>query len=200
MSANIGIVDYGAGNLFSLRAALSRNRLQHGMVRYAEDIKQFDRLIIPGVGHAGTAMQKLQKTTLISEILAFQRPVLGICLGMQLLCARSEEAPQKDLLNILPLQTKRFPKGRMEKVPHMGWNQIHIEQELGLLKNIPNKTYFYFVHSFYMEYSSIFTAASCRYGIPFSAVVHKDQFTGVQFHPEKSGKIGEQLLINFSNI
>lgn len=197
---SIGIVDYGAGNLFSLRAALTRNGLQHGMVHHAEDIRHYDRLIIPGVGHAGSAMKKLQGTGLIPEILAFERPVLGICLGMQLMSQESGEAPGQSLLDIMPLQTQRFPEAAGLKIPHMGWNQVIREQEHAIFKNIPNKTYFYFVHSFYMEYSPKFTVASCAYGIRFSAIVNRHQFTGVQFHPEKSGKMGEQLLINFSNI
>lgn len=196
----IGIVDYGAGNLFSLRAALRRNGLDHGMVRNADDLNQFDRLIIPGVGHAGAAMDKLNETDLIPGILSFNKPVLGICLGMQLMSAESEEAAGQPLLNLVPLSTKRFPTSTGLKIPHMGWNQVTFEQNHPILKNIPNKSYFYFVHSFYMEYSSIFTVASCAYGSRFSAVIGREGFIGVQFHPEKSGRAGEQLLINFSTI
>lgn len=196
----IGIVDYGAGNLFSLRAALDRHGISHGMVQKETDFKRFDRLIVPGVGNAGAAMRKLQDSGLIPGVLAFDKPILGICLGMQLMGTTSREAPGQPLLRRMPLSVQRFPENMGLKIPHMGWNQVTLRQDHAILKNIPNNSYFYFVHSFYMEYSPIFTMASCDYGLRFSAIIARGLYTGVQFHPEKSGKAGEQLLINFSSI
>lgn len=195
-TAPVGIVDYGAGNIFSLTAALTRQGLAYEMVSEPEALTQYERIIIPGVGHAGKAMAKLQTSNMIDAIRQYTRPVLGICLGMQLLTRFSEEGNQ-ELLNLIPLQTAAFENKIRLKVPHMGWNTLQIGDSSGLLDQIPDSTYFYFVHSFYIEYNPKFTIASCEYGIKFSAIIQKDNYYGVQFHPEKSGIAGEQLLRNF---
>lgn len=195
----IGIVNYGAGNIFSLTAALDRVGVAYGMVNTVADFELYDRIIIPGVGHAGAAMQKLNDTGLVDTILQLKKPVLGICVGMQLLTAYSEEG-NAELLNIFPQKTLHFNQRIKEKVPHMGWNSITNVNESALFRNIPDNTYFYFVHSYFIEFDAVSTAASCEYGIVYAAAIQKDNFYGVQFHPEKSGSYGEQLLLNFSRI
>jgi len=193
----IGIVNYGAGNIFSLTAALDRIGVSYGMVNTKEDFDLFERIIIPGVGHAGAAMQKLQDTGLVDTILNLKKPVLGICVGMQLLTSFSEEG-DADLLGIFPLKTLHFDKRIGEKVPHMGWNSVKVENNCPLFMGVADNVYFYFVHSYFIERDENNVGASCEYGLPFAAAIQKDNFYGVQFHPEKSGVHGEQLLLNFS--
>lgn len=194
----LGLINYGAGNIFSLTAALERQGLQYGMVNTEADLDLYSHIIIPGVGHAGAAMQKLEKTGLVSAIKALKKPVLGICVGMQLLTEHSEEG-DANLLNIAPIQTKLFDKAWNIKIPHMGWNNVFHQNNI-LFKGVDNGTQFYFVHSYFIEYNSKFDIATAEYGIKFSAAIQKDNFYGVQFHPEKSGEAGEKLLKNFSNI
>jgi len=195
----IGIIRYGAGNIFSLTAALDRLGLAYGMINKEEDFDQFDRYIIPGVGHAGAAMSKLEQTGLVPKIKALIKPTLGICVGMQLLTSYSEEG-DSDLLNIVPIKTLKFPPNPNFKVPHTGWNQVFPEQENELFQNIPAGSHFYFVHSYFIEYSANYTLSSTFYNNRFSASIRLNNFYGVQFHPEKSGAFGENLLINFSKI
>lgn len=195
----IGIVYYGAGNIFSLTAALDRLGLSYGMIKTAKDFEKYDRYIIPGVGHAGSAMKKLEQTGLIPAIVNLKKPVLGICVGMQLLTKHSEEGNSK-LTGIIPLETRLFSEKLNVKVPHTGWNKIYQTSTSPLLSGISVGTHFYFVHSFYIEFNPIFTIALAEYGIKFSAVIQKDNFYGVQFHPEKSGLAGEQLLKNFADL
>jgi glutamine amidotransferase len=195
----IGIVYYGAGNIFSLTAALDRLDLSYGMIKKAEDFEKYDRYIIPGVGHAGSAMQKLEDTGLVPSIIALKKPVLGICVGMQLLTIHSEEG-DSSLTGIIPLKTRLFSEKLNVKVPHTGWNKVIQSSDNPLFSNIIPGTHFYFVHSYFIEFNSIFTTALAEYGIKFSAVIQKDNFYGVQFHPEKSGIAGEQLLKNFAHL
>ncbi len=195
----IGIVNYGAGNIFSLTAALVRCNLSYGMINEPSDFEKYDRIIIPGVGHAGAAMQKLQDSGLASAILEQTKPVLGICVGMQLMTSFSEEG-SSDLLGVFPMKTLHFQHHIEEKVPHMGWNSIRRVGECPLFDGIVDGSYFYFVHSFFIEYNEQFTAAATLYGIDYSAGIHRDNFYGVQFHPEKSGTVGEQLLTNFAKL
>ena len=195
----IGIIRYGAGNIFSLTAALDRLGIKYGMVHSEADFEQFDRYIIPGVGHAGAAMNKLQQSGMVEKTKALQKPTLGICVGMQLLTAHSEEG-DANMLNIFPIKTKRFSDSAEYKVPHTGWNQVYSEKENPLFKNIPIGSHFYFVHSYFIEFNPTYTLASTNYSLKFSASIWRDNFFGVQFHPEKSGKFGEVLLTNFSNL
>jgi glutamine amidotransferase len=195
----IGIIRYGAGNIFSLTAALDRLGIKYGMVHSEADFEQFDRYIIPGVGHAGTAMYKLQQSGMVEKIKAIQKPTLGICVGMQLLTAHSEEG-DANMLNLFPIKTKRFTDSSEYKVPHTGWNQVYSEKENPLFKTIPIGSHFYFVHSYFIEFNPAYTLASTNYSLKFSASIWRDNFFGVQFHPEKSGKFGEVLLTNFSNL
>src|SRR5690554_4768803 len=181
----IGIINYEAGNIFSLKAALSRLGIPFGMVNHVDEFGEYDRFIIPGVGHAGAAMQKLGATGLASSIHALTKPVLGICVGMQLLTAHSEEG-DSSLLGVIPLRTLHFHGRIPGKVPHVGWNQVSPVAGCPLFRDIPAGSYFYFVHSYFIEYNATFTAASARYGLAFSAAVQHGNFYGVQFHPEKS--------------
>lgn len=195
----IGIIQYGAGNIFSLAAALDRLGIEYGMISQESDFEQYDRYIIPGVGHAGAAMQKLESTGLVPLIRKIIKPVLGICVGMQLITAFSEEG-NADLLKIIPIKTLRFKEGAGLKVPHTGWNQVHANEKKDLFKNIADDAYFYFVHSYFIEYNNLYTLASTQYGVQFSAAIKKNNFYGVQFHPEKSGTAGETLLTNFAHL
>lgn len=196
----VGIIIYGAGNLFSLTAALDRQGISYGMIKSVEDFDLYDRYIIPGVGHAGAAMQKLEESGFVPVIKALKKPVLGICVGMQLLTIFSEEG-NSDLTSIIPLNTLHFDAEKLKlKVPHMGWNNVIAETENELFTGIKNNSYFYFVHSYFIEYSSEYSIASTGYGNKFSAAIKKDNFYGVQFHPEKSGETGELILKNFTQI
>ncbi|MBB5639253.1 glutamine amidotransferase [Pedobacter cryoconitis] len=194
----IGIVNYGAGNIFSLTSALSRLGLSYGMINTEQDFEQYTHIIIPGVGHAGAAMEKLNQTGLVESIRQLKKPVLGICVGMQLLTSHSQEG-DAELMNIIPLETKLFDKELGIKIPHMGWNNIEIKNNL-LFEGVENQTQFYFVHSYFIEYNAIFEIATANYGLQYAAAIQKDNFYGVQFHPEKSGAAGEQLLLNFSKL
>ena len=195
----IGIIRYGAGNIFSLTAALERLGIPYGVVNSEEDLEQYDRYIIPGVGHAGAAMHKLDQTGLVPAIKALNKPTLGICVGMQLLTEYSEEG-NSNLLGLFPIKTLKFTSDADHKVPHTGWNQVFAEKENPLFKNIPAGSHFYFVHSYFIEYNNAYTLSSTNYNIKFSASIWRDNFYGVQFHPEKSGVYGETLLTNFSKL
>ena len=194
----VGIVNYGAGNIFSLTAALERQNIPYGMVNTEADLDRYSHIIIPGVGHAGAAMKKLEQTGLVDAIKALTKPVLGICVGMQLITQHSEEG-DANLLNIIPLNTKLFNRDLGIKIPHMGWNNVEFQNN-PLFEGVNLDTQFYFVHSYFIEYNPTFDIASVNYGNKFSAAIQKDNFYGVQFHPEKSGEAGERLLKNFSNL
>ena len=194
----IGIVNYGAGNIFSLTSALERLALPYGMVNEKADLERYKHIIIPGVGHAGAAMRKLEQTGLVGPIKALKKPVLGICVGMQLITAHSEEG-DAEMMNIVPVKTRLFDKAQGIKIPHMGWNNIEHKNN-SLFEGVESGSQFYFVHSYFIEYNPTFDIAAANYGMPFSAAVQKDNFYGVQFHPEKSGVAGERLLKNFSNL
>lgn len=194
----IGIVNYGAGNIFSLTSALERLNLAYGMINTEADLDKYSHIIIPGVGHAGTAMMKLEQTGLVDPLKKLKKPVLGICVGMQLLTSHSEEG-NAGLMNVFPLKTKLFDREKHIKIPHMGWNNVSFKNNL-LFEGVENQAQFYFVHSYFIEYNPIFDIATVDYGVQFSAAIQKDNFYAVQFHPEKSGAAGERLLKNFSNL
>lgn len=195
----IGIVNYGAGNIFSLTAALDRQNISYEMINSPEEFDNYQRYIIPGVGHAGAAMKKLEESGMVEKIKSTRKPVLGICVGMQLLTDFSEEG-NADLLGIAPLKTCHFSENLKLKIPHMGWNRVSFDVENELFNDIKTGSHFYFVHSYFIEFNPTFTLAFTEYGIKYSAALKKDNFYGVQFHPEKSGLAGEQLLRNFATL
>lgn len=187
------IIDYGAGNVFSVATALERLGVRSALTSDPDVIRRAERVIFPGVGQAGQAMERLVRTGLDEVIPRLTMPVLGICLGMQLMCARSEEG-QTEGLGIFPLDVKKFGDG--VKVPHMGWNNL-TELKGPLFKGLGEEApRMYFVHSYYVPVSG-FSAAVCDYGFAFSAALEKDNFFGCQFHPEKSSAMGQAVLKNF---
>lgn len=188
----IAIIDYGAGNIQSLKFAFKRLGFDAHLSDDATVIKAADKVIFPGVGEAGSAMRMLKSTGLDSLIPKLKQPVLGICLGMQLMCNHSEEGNTKGL-GIFNAEVKRF--GDQVKVPQIGWNTIS-NLKSRLFKGVEEDDYVYLVHSYYVpEYKD--EIARTDYGINYSSALHRDNFYGVQFHPEKSGKTGERILQNF---
>lgn len=192
----IAIIDYGAGNIRSVDFALQRLGADVSITNNPQKILEADRVIFPGVGESSSAMKALKINGLSAIIPTLKQPVLGICLGMQLLCAYSEEN-DTDALGVFPLTVKKFRWAY--KIPHMGWNQIE-NMSTDLFRGIESgQASVYFAHSYYVPLSQ-FTAAYTVYGAGFSAAIHKDNFWGCQFHPEKSGLAGEQILKNFMEL
>lgn len=188
----IAIVKYNAGNVQSVLFALERLGSTAVITDDTEEIASADKIIFPGVGEASSAMSFLRDKKLDEVITDLTQPVLGICLGMQLLCNHSEEG-NVDCLGIFNTAVKRFPGGL--KSPQIGWNDIH-GFKTGLFEDLPENSYCYFVNSYYAELCDS-TIASSTYGIEFSSALQKDNFYGVQFHPEKSAANGELILKNF---
>lgn len=189
----IVVIKYNAGNVQSVIYALNRLGVEPVLSDDHAVIRAADKVIFPGVGEASTTMRYLHQSGLDQLIPALTQPVLGICLGMQLMCAHSEEG-NVNCLGIFDHQVKRFPSDKF-KVPHMGWNLLHGLRS-PLMENLNEKPFVYFVHSFYVE-SGHHTIASTDYGFPFSAALQKNNFFATQFHPEKSGLAGAQILKNF---
>ena len=191
----IAIIDYDAGNVKSVQNALKKLGFEAVITSDIEKIKNADKVIFPGVGEASSAMKKLKERGLDTIIPNLKQPVLGICLGMQLMCNASEEGNTK-ALGIFDCEVKLFPNSDI--VPHMGWNNV-AEMKGKLLENISETNNFYFVHSYYAEVGER-TTSVCDYITPFSATLEKDNFYAAQFHPEKSGDAGFKLLENFLNL
>ena len=191
----IAIIDYDAGNVKSVQNALKKLGFEAVITSDIETIRNADKVIFPGVGEASSAMKKLQERGLDAVIPNLKQPVLGICLGMQLMCNASEEGNTK-ALGIFDCEVKLFPNSDI--VPHMGWNNVS-EMKGKLLENISEIDNFYFVHSYYAEIGEN-TSSVCDYITPFSATLEKDNFYAAQFHPEKSGDAGFKLLENFLNL
>ncbi|SDS33335.1 imidazole glycerol phosphate synthase subunit HisH [Christiangramia echinicola] len=191
----IVIIDYGAGNIQSIKFAIKRLGYEAVLSSNEDEIRQADKVIFPGVGEAGSAMRMLRSTGLDKVIPTLKQPVLGICLGMQLMCDHSEEGDTQGL-GIFKADVKRFDNS--VKVPQIGWNQI-TNLETHLFDNVQNEEYVYLVHSYYVP-ECIDEIARTEYGVNYSTALHRDNFYGVQFHPEKSSKTGEQILKNFLNL
>lgn len=190
----IAIIDYKAGNIKSVEAALKRFGCNTTLTKDPQIITAADKVVFPGVGHAGAALEALRAAGLDTLIPALKQPVLGICLGMQMMCRHSEEG-DTPCLGIFDAEVVKFRPNNGEKIPHMGWNQITALKS-PLFKGIPEGSFMYFVHS-YMVPVFEHTAAQCGYAQDFSAAIARDNFYGCQFHPEKSGHIGLQILENF---
>ena len=192
----IAIVDYDTGNLCSVCNALMRLGVEYVLTDDAEVIKSADKVLLPGVGEASSAMQKLHERGLCEVIKGLTQPVLGICIGMQLMCRSSEEG-NAECLGIFDTEVKRFVADKKAgvKVPHMGWNEIR-NLRTPLLAGLKEGDFLYFVHSFAPQMCDEAIAVSVN-GRQFAAALNKGNFYGTQFHPEKSGTIGEQILKNF---
>lgn len=188
----VAVIKYNAGNIQSVRIALERLSLTPKVTDDPDIITRSDKVIFPGVGEASSAMEYLKERNLDQLLLNLKIPVLGICLGLQLMCHYSEEN-DTECLGIFDTTVRRFPPG--DKVPHMGWNTV-CNLKGSLFKDIPEKSFVYFVHSYFAETIST-TIASTNYILDFASALEKDNYFAVQFHPEKSGPIGEKILKNF---
>jgi glutamine amidotransferase len=188
----IVIIDYGAGNIQSIQFAIARLGLKATLSKDQETIRMADKVIFPGVGEASSAMHKLRESGLDTLIPTLKQPVLGICLGMQLMCRYSEEGNTRGL-GIFDVEVVKF--STQVKVPQIGWNQI-TQLKTPLFEGISEKDYIYLVHSYYAPLCSD-TIAVSEYERPYSSALRKDNFWGVQFHPEKSSLVGAQILKNF---
>ncbi len=191
----IAVVKYNAGNIRSVLNALNRLGVEPVLTDDAEALRNAERVLFPGQGEAATAMAYLRERGLNRVICSLRQPVLGICIGQQLMCSHSEEG-NTDCLGIFPMEVVRFqPQRHEDKVPQMGWNSIH-NLKTRLFDGVDEGSFIYNVHSFYVP-ESPYTIASCEYILPYSAALNKDNFYSTQFHPEKSGSVGEQILKNF---
>ncbi len=192
----IALIKYNAGNVTSVLSALRRIGAEATLTSDPDVIRAADKVIFPGVGEASSAMAYLKKAGLDSVIKSLKQPFLGICLGLQLMCRYSEEG-NVDTLSVFPdVAVRRFPDDRGYKIPHVGWNTIRVSDD-ALFSRIKDNSYVYFVHSYYAEICSDAISISSYDDISFSSGIKKDNFYGLQFHPEKSGEVGERILRNF---
>jgi glutamine amidotransferase len=192
----VAIVKYNAGNVESVKNALNRLGIEPVLTDEAEILQTADKVIFPGVGEASSAMNYLRRRNLDETIVSLKQPVLGICLGMQLLCEFSEENQTK-CLEILPYKVRKFESDNL-KIPQIGWNNI-FGLKSKLFEGVAENSFVYFVHGFYVE-TGAETVAACDYSLNFSAAVQHENFYAVQFHAEKSGTVGARILENFLEI
>lgn len=193
----IALIKYRAGNIASVSNALDRLGVDYYLADTPEALDKADGVIFPGVGHAYSAMESLKERGIDVWIKNTKKPVLGICVGMQLLFESSAEGDTKGL-GVIPGRLEKFDETRA-KVPHMGWNVLSKDQDHPLMKGVEDGSHFYYVHSFYAP-ENTYTLATCDYVTEFTAIVEKDNFFGVQFHPEKSGELGAKILQNFTEL
>ena len=200
----IAVVDYNAGNLGSVKKALDYIGARNIITSSVREIERADGVIFPGVGSFGEAAESLRKSGLFSavkEAANGEKPFLGICLGLQMLFACSAEAPQAEGLGVLEGTIRRIPSDMGLKVPHMGWNAISIRKKDGIFRDIPDGSYVYFVHSYYLTARDPQeVSARTEYGVPIDAAVSHGLLSATQFHPEKSGEVGLQMLENFNRM
>lgn len=193
------VVDYNAGNVFSVLCALERLGEKAEVTSDRERILSADRVIFPGVGYAMSAIEELEKRGLADVLTSVKRPFLGICLGMQLMCSFSEEG-NTGMLSIVDADVRRFDPSICPKIPHIGWNTAY-DLKGPLFEGIKDGSYFFFDHSYYVPLlGSATSAVTSYYGFGYTSALERDNFFGVQFHPEKSGKAGSILLENFLNM
>lgn len=199
MSLKLVIIDYDASNLHSVRKALEALGHRPIVANAPSAVAAADALVLPGVGAAGDAMRHLRELGLIPVLRQFaaeDKPFFGVCVGMQLLFETSEEDGGIDCLGLLPGRVRRIPAG--PKVPHMGWNSVHLRRPHPLFADLPDDSYFYFVHSYYPEPADpALVVGETEHGQPFASAVARGNLVGVQFHPEKSGPLGLRLYANF---
>lgn len=197
----VAIIDYGAGNLSSVKKALDYLGAESEITQDKEKILTASHVILPGVGSFGDAMHSMQERGLVETVKKAAlsgKPFLGICLGLQLLFESSDESPNVKGLGILNGKIITIPKDTGLKVPHMGWNSVSLKQNNGIFSNIEDNSYFYFVHSYYLDRADEdVIAATAEYGVTIECAVQKGNLCATQFHPEKSSKIGLKLLENF---
>jgi glutamine amidotransferase len=195
----IAIVDYGAGNLVSVKKALDWLGQECVITERPGDVAKASKIVLPGVGHyASTAtLARYGLKNVIADAIEGGTPFLGICVGMQWMFERSQESPQTSGLGLLPGECERFPVS--VKSPHVGWNQLEVNSSSRLLRGVPSASFVYFTHSFRAPLTET-TVACCEYGGRFSAAVERDHVFGVQFHPEKSGTVGLKMLSNFCEL
>ncbi len=191
----IVLIDYDAGNTCSVMNALDRLQADYRLSSDPKEIRSAQKVIFPGVGHAGAAMTSLKEKGLVDVIKGLTQPVLGICVGMQLMAERSEEGDTA-CLGIIPGIVSRFDPSQDYNVPHMGWNTTQTKTKDSLFDSIDDDAYFYYVHSYYLP-DNKYCIATSDYDVTFAAAIRKDNFWGIQFHAEKSSKQGAQIIENF---
>ena len=200
----IAIIDYDAGNIRSVEKAMAKLGQEVWITRDRERIMNADKVILPGVGSFGDAMAHLREYNLvevIKDVVAEKKPFLGICLGLQLLYESSEETPGVEGLDILKGKILKIPEQKDLKIPHMGWNSLHLQNDGRLFRGIEQNPYVYFVHSYYLKAGEEETVkATTQYSVNIHASVEKDNVFACQFHPEKSGDLGLQILKNFAEL
>ena len=201
----VSIVKYNAGNIFSVINAVKRLGIEPLLTDDREELMSSDKVIFPGQGEASNAMAYLKERNLDQVIRDLRQPVLGICIGQQLLCSHSEEG-DTECIGVFPMEVKRFvPVNHEDKIPQMGWNQLlHLSKEgrpvSPLLQGLNEGDFVYFVHSYYVPLHEDYTIATTNFTLDYSAAIQMDNFFATQFHPEKSGRVGERILKNFLDI
>ena len=197
----IAVIDYDAGNMMSVEKALDHLGAEYIVTRDMNELQSADKIILPGVGAFGDAMEKLESyglVTAIRDIVKTGKPFLGICLGMQVMFSESDEAPSVEGLKLLDGTIRRIPVGEYTKIPHMGWNSLHMCKDTKLFNGVDEGAYVYFVHSYYLDaVDKDIVAAQTEYNVTIDAAVEYGNLYGCQFHPEKSSDVGLKILANF---